>query len=186
MEIVKLAEFDIRKIVLPGDYGYCSEYYYEIIGSESEAGFRFELILKKRSEPYRKTWKEDESILDIYRKMICDKISLSAMIDNKPAGVLIAEKRDWNNSVWIEKLHVADEFKHKGVGSLMMKEFARLAGINGYRLIYLETQNTNYPAIQFYRKNGFDLSGIDLKLYDGKDNLNEVAIFMTKDLPQSG
>ncbi len=186
MEIVKLTEFDIRRIILPGNYGYCSEYHYEIKRSESESGLKFELNLTKRSEPYRKIWKEDESTLNIYRNMICDGMSLSAMIDNQPAGILIAEKREWNNSVWIEKLHVADEFKHRGVGSLMMKEFVRLAGMQNYRIIYLETQNTNYPAIQLYKKNGFEITGIDLKLYDGKENLNEVAIFMTKNLTQNG
>jgi ribosomal protein S18 acetylase RimI-like enzyme len=186
MEIVKLTEFDILRVVLPGDYGYCSEYYYDVIGSESESGYRFELILKKRSEPYRKIWKEDESTLNLYGKMIEEGISLSALVDNEPAGVLIAEKRDWNNSVWIEKLHVAEDYKHKGIGTLIVKEFARLAGTKGYRVIYLETQNTNYPAIQFYMKNGFDLTGLDMKLYDGEENMNEVAVYMTKDLTPSG
>ncbi len=182
MEIVKLAEFDVHKIVLPGDYGYCSEYYYDVIRSESESGFQFELILNKRNAPYRKIWKEDESTLNLYGKMIEEGISLSAMIDNQPTGVLIAEKREWNNSVWIEKLQVADEFRHKGVGSYMMREFAELAGMQSYRIIYLETQNTNYPAIQFCKKNGFEITGIDLKLYDGIENENEVAVFMTREL----
>ena len=182
MDIVRLAEFDLRRIVLPGDYGYLSDYQYEVISSESESGLSFELTLKKRSETYRKIWNEDESTLDIYRRMICDGISLSAMVDKKPAGVLIAEKRDWNNSVWIEKLHVADEFKQKGVGSLMMKEFELLEDLERSRIIYIETQNTNYPAIQFYRKNGFEITGIDVRLYDSKDDLNEAAVFMTKGL----
>lgn len=186
MEIKILAKCDAQEFTLPDNYGYESEYIYEVARSETDKEIEFKVVLQELSKPYKKIWNEDEATINRYKQMIEDGISLSVSTGNRTAGVLIAEKRDWNNSAYIEKLHVADEFKHKGVGSLMMKEFARLAGINGYRLIYLETQNTNYPAIQFYRKNGFDLSGIDLKLYDGKDNLNEVAIFMTKDLPQSG
>jgi streptothricin acetyltransferase len=51
----------------------------------------------------------------------------------------------------------------------------------GLRAIVCETQNTNVPAIDFYRHIGFTLEGIDLSFYTNDDYLNgEVAIFMKK------
>jgi ribosomal protein S18 acetylase RimI-like enzyme len=42
-----------------------------------------------------------------------------------------------------------------------------------------ETQNTNAPAIAFYRRVGFELDGIDLSYYSNEDvTQGEVALFM--------
>ena len=47
------------------------------------------------------------------------------------------------------------------------------------RVIVCETQNTNVPAIEFYRKVGFEIEGIDLSYYDMTE---EVAVFMKREL----
>lgn len=47
------------------------------------------------------------------------------------------------------------------------------------RIIVCETQNTNVPAIEFYRKVGFEIGGVDLSYYD---MIEEVAIFMKREL----
>ena len=182
MEIEILAICDAQKFTLPGSYGYESEYLYEVTRSEMETGIEFKLLLQKLCKPYKKIWIEDEATMNRYNLMIEDGISLSVSTGGKTAGVLIAEKRDWNNSAYIEKLHVADEFKRSGIGSSLINKFAQLTAERGFRIIHLETQNTNYPAIQFYRKNGFSITGLDMKLYDGVENKEEVAIYMTREL----
>lgn len=51
------------------------------------------------------------------------------------------------------------------------------------RIMVCETQNTNVPAIEFYRKVSFEVEGIDLSYYSNNDVTNgEVAIFMKKKL----
>lgn len=47
-------------------------------------------------------------------------------------------------------------------------------------LIRLETQNTNVPAVRFYREMGFSLDAIDLSLYFGSPGLEEVVCFFMK------
>ena len=48
-----------------------------------------------------------------------------------------------------------------------------------YRVITLETQNTNVPAIDFYLKMGFTFSGTDLFFYSNDDiGENEVMLRM--------
>ena len=50
-------------------------------------------------------------------------------------------------------------------------------------LIVCETQNYNVPAIEFYRKVGFEIEGIDLSYYSNRDMTEgEVAIFMKRKL----
>jgi ribosomal protein S18 acetylase RimI-like enzyme len=44
----------------------------------------------------------------------------------------------------------------------------------------LETQNTNVPAILFYRRQGFEIDGLQFSQYDGEPG--EQAVFMTDQL----
>jgi ribosomal protein S18 acetylase RimI-like enzyme len=45
----------------------------------------------------------------------------------------------------------------------------------------VETQNTNLPAIRFYRAVGFEIEAVDLSYYTNHDTLDgEVAIFMKR------
>jgi ribosomal protein S18 acetylase RimI-like enzyme len=48
----------------------------------------------------------------------------------------------------------------------------------GTRCIWLETSNLAWPAIQFYRKMGFELCGLDQSLYDPAGTSgNETALY---------
>jgi ribosomal protein S18 acetylase RimI-like enzyme len=49
----------------------------------------------------------------------------------------------------------------------------------------VETQNTNYPAIQFYQRYGFKLCGLDERLYDpATQSIEETALFFALDLQE--
>ena len=182
MDMKILAKCDAEKIILPGSYGYESEYIYESTRYELDSEISFKLLVRKLSKPYKKIWNEEEAVINRYKEMIGDGISILVSSGNRTAGVLIAEKRDWNNSAYIEKLQIADEFKRTGIGSRLITKFVQLTAERGYRIIHLETQNTNYPAIQFYLKNGFSVTGLDMKLYEGDESKDEVAIYMAREL----
>ena len=54
------------------------------------------------------------------------------------------------------------------------------------RCVWLETQNVNYPAIQFYRRAGFAFCGFDTSLYDPNDLIMEdVALFFARPVSES-
>ncbi|WP_294201771.1 N-acetyltransferase [uncultured Chryseobacterium sp.] len=65
------------------------------------------------------------------------------------------------------------------MGKMLIKNVNRRARELQCRIVETETQNTNYPAIQFYRKAGFAITGINTKLYD---NSTETAVFMSFEL----
>ena len=55
------------------------------------------------------------------------------------------------------------------------------------RCLWLETQNVNYPAVQFYLKMGFRLCGLDETLYQPDDPQllpGEMALYFARDLPR--
>ena len=50
-----------------------------------------------------------------------------------------------------------------------------------------ETQNTNVPAIHFYRSVGFELEGVDLSYYANDDFPDgQIAVFMKKRVEEGG
>jgi ribosomal protein S18 acetylase RimI-like enzyme len=92
----------------------------------------------------------------------------------------------WNDRAEIEGLTVSGNFRGQGVGRLLIQALdERAHQERSARCLWLETQNINYPAVQFYRRLGFGLCGLDETLYrPGLPGMvpGEVAIYFSRDL----
>jgi ribosomal protein S18 acetylase RimI-like enzyme len=92
----------------------------------------------------------------------------------------------WNDRAEIEGLTVSGRFRGQGIGrSLIQAVDERARKERSARCLWLETQNINYPAVQFYRRLGFEMCGLDETLYrPGMPGLvpGEVAIYFSRDL----
>jgi ribosomal protein S18 acetylase RimI-like enzyme len=78
---------------------------------------------------------------------------------------------------------VAQPCQRQGIGRRLMEALAVRATEAGLRVMVCETQNTNLPAIDFYRSVGFEIEGVDLSYYSNRDLIEgEVAIFMKRKL----
>jgi len=64
---------------------------------------------------------------------------------------------------------VREEFRNKGIGTLLIKYAVKLCKEKRARMLVLETQSCNVPAINFYLKHGFDLIGFDTAAYSNED-----------------
>ncbi len=99
--------------------------------------------------------------------------------DGSIIAFLEFDTEEWNNRLIMTQLLVKEECRGKGVGRLLMdfvKDFARR---EDYRVITLETQNTNVPAIDFYLKCGFVFCGTNIFFYSNDDiGENEVMLEM--------
>jgi ribosomal protein S18 acetylase RimI-like enzyme len=62
-----------------------------------------------------------------------------------------------------------------------MDSVVAFAVAEGSRCVWLETQASNYPAIQFYRRLGFGLCGLDERFYGPASP--DTALFFARDLP---
>jgi ribosomal protein S18 acetylase RimI-like enzyme len=64
---------------------------------------------------------------------------------------------------------VDPRFRSAGIGSCFIERAKTEARAKDARLIVLETQSCNVPAIRFYLKHGFDLIGFDIASYTNED-----------------
>jgi ribosomal protein S18 acetylase RimI-like enzyme len=92
----------------------------------------------------------------------------------------------WNDRARIEHIYVSRPFRGRGVGrSLLDALTVHAHRIPSARCLWLETQNVNYPAVQFYLRMGFRLCGLDETLYHPADPYlvaDEVALYFARDL----
>ncbi len=182
IEINKLTEFNSKQLLSFGHIGYKSNAVYKLEqnSSDNEIVFVFKYI--KLECPYIKTYLTNDTVIATYTRIISEGNSFGAYDKQRLVGVVIAEKREWNNSLWIELILVAERERGKGIGASLLKKLIQNASNKNIRVISLETQNTNVPAINFYRKNGFEISGLNINLYKDLESKDEIAIYMTKTL----
>jgi ribosomal protein S18 acetylase RimI-like enzyme len=60
-------------------------------------------------------------------------------------------------------------FRRKGIGTLLVDHAIELSKKRGARMLVVETQSCNVPAVNFYVKHGFELIGFDVAAYSNKD-----------------
>jgi GNAT superfamily N-acetyltransferase len=58
-------------------------------------------------------------------------------------------------SGWIEELYVLPEFRERGIGSLLVAEFIRVASALGWLAIDLEIDSGHRRAVSLYERHGF-------------------------------
>jgi ribosomal protein S18 acetylase RimI-like enzyme len=102
--------------------------------------------------------------------------------DGEVIGFGQVEYEAWNRRARIAHLYVSAPHRGRGAGTALLQALARRASSWEARCIWLETQNVNYPAVQFYLRQGFRLCGLDETLYDPQALPGEVALFLARDL----
>jgi streptothricin acetyltransferase len=163
--------------------GYTSSARYRASKSEGPERTTFTLEWEMLPAPYVKHWDSDEEELARYQEIATEGHSLAAYEADRQVALALCEPRRWNGTLWIWEFHVAESHRRHGIGRRLMDTVAVLARQDGFRALGLETQNTNTPAITFYRAVGFEIDAIDLSLYTNTDATDgEVAIFMKRKL----
>lgn len=182
IQIAKLSQIsreDLRRLVS----GYTSSEKYIVSKLEDEQHTQITLELAPLEPPFVKRFGRDDELERQYDDLLPQGLSLGAYDGSYLAGIAIAEKREWNKTLWLWELHVEPDYQRQGIGSRLVHGLVRLAENNECRLIACETQNTNVPAIRFYRKMGFEIEGVDLSYYTNQDMSDyEVAITMKRKL----
>ena len=164
--------------------GYTSDSRYTVHYHDSASHTTFELALAKLDQLYIKVYDHfDDEIVQRYAQILENKFSFGAFADNRLVGILIGEPQHWNRSVTVWEFHVAETHRRQGIGRRLMEAVVAQAKRANLRSLVCETQNTNAPAIQAYRKLGFRVEGVDISYYSNQDYPDgEVAIFMKRRL----
>ena len=170
-----LSEQDYLRLVS----GFTSLMRYAVQKTESLEQTTFTLELQTLEQPYHKHWEMIPAELECYNNYLSGGFSSGAYKDAYLVAIAVAEPRWWNKTLWVWEFHVEEGWRGQGIGQQLMQTLAEQARAAGLRALVCETQSTNVPAIQFYRKAGFEIEGIDLSYYTNHDALDgEVAIFM--------
>jgi ribosomal protein S18 acetylase RimI-like enzyme len=89
----------------------------------------------------------------------------------------------WNHRTELWHLYIDAARRGEGIGRQLVESIVIAAQAAGMRAVWLETSNLAYPAIQFYRRLGFALCGLDISLYDPTGaGAGETALYFARDL----
>ena len=184
IEIKKLTHLSLELLKTFGDKAYSSDFIYEISRNDLDNVISFKMNLLKQEKTFVKFWPASDIINNDLERKLNQNNSFGSYETDKLTGFVINDFRKWNNSLWIEMILVKEDCRTRGAGSLLLKATEELAIEKKIRMIELETQNTNVPAIKFYKKNGYEFTGLNISLYDPAVIKDETAIFMSKNIQQ--
>ncbi len=143
----------------------------------------FELWETTVEPPLYKSYRKYEHTLEaVEAKLNCVDGGYVALADGQVAGMVLLAVEEWRSVTRIEDIIVGRQFRRYGIGSLLLSCASDWARNRGCWAIVLETQNVNYPAIQFYLRNGLEVWSINQHFYPPGLVEHEVAIFMGKKL----
>jgi ribosomal protein S18 acetylase RimI-like enzyme len=184
---------EIRPLLQPDDAlitslirGYTSSLAYRVSRSEGPDYSCLQLDLVRLEQPTTKRYPSpDAATLRFYRDAASQGYSFGAYDHERCAGLALTGLQAWNASLILHEFHIDPDYQRQGIGQRLMRELIAHATVSRrVRCIAAETQSSNVPAIQFYRRMGFVLDGIDLSYYTNEDVARgEVAVFMKKHLP---
>lgn len=140
----------------------------------------------------RKGEKKDAAQISEIEKMCFSGFSseetvLKEMENNKWATYIVAQINEgiigyvgfWSviDSCDINNIAVLPDYRGLGVGTLLMEEVIRLAGVSRVEKIMLEVRSSNAAAMELYKKAGFKEVAVRKAYYE--DN-GEDAIIMSR------
>lgn len=166
-------EVDLKRLS-DFDASFSTEYIYRLLIKEMSV----EIKEEKLAAPLHKTYS-----LDFIKQDIAEaEFAVVAEIKETIAGFATAKYEEWNNRAVLTGIFVATENKGKGIGRTLIEAAIDYAKTKSARCLFVETQNINYPAIQFYRKMSFEFCGFDTALYNSANIPNEIALYFCKNL----
>ena len=180
IELKTLNEFraaDVERLVP----GYTSHEKYRVTRTEAPDEVTFALKRVALDQPYVKVFPPEAYLYPMYAEYVAAGTSLGAYDGEALVGIAIAEAQTWNRTLWIWEFGVQEEYRRERIGLRMMDELAERSRAAGLRIMVVETQNTNGPAIRFYQRAGFHFDALDLTFYSNNDALDdEIALFLKR------
>ena len=115
---------------------------------------KFHTILQQKKNEY---WALENFLQELPDKF---QLSLHATINKILVGYIIASSK--NDTAYIHKFFVDKEYQGYKIGNRLLNRFYEISGILNFKRIELSVERDNLPAIKFYQKNGFIISGFRL------------------------
>lgn len=135
----------------------------------------FSLIEETRIPPITKRYEVTITQKDVGNALVAIAACEGAVL----FGFAAVKEEAWNRRAVLTDFYIQPGVRRRGLGRKMMEEvFLGIAEASA-RVLWVETQNVNLPAIEFYRSVGFEVCGFDSSLY-GDPHSKEVAVYLSK------
>ncbi len=106
---------------------------------------------------------------------------LIAERDARVAGVAALSHDVADRRALVRHLYVDRAYRGQGIGRALMEAMVVRAEQWQVRCVWLETQDVNYAAIQFYQRARFQWCGLDLSLDERNGSItDEAAVFFMR------
>jgi len=154
---------------------------------DSEQGpsaISFKLVETPVDPPIYKNFFADNNVTveDVKARLSEAEGGYVAVADGQIAAVVLLHVEEWRSVVRIDELLVGHQYRRYGVGSLLLNCASDWARERGCWAIVIEAQNNNFPALQFYLRNGLEIWGINRNFYPPGPTSHEIAILMGKQI----
>jgi ribosomal protein S18 acetylase RimI-like enzyme len=126
--------------------------------------WKAEVVKKAFPEPFKKTFQSR-----FYESFVEEPRVFAAKVNEQQAGWIELGYQNWNNTMRVWEFLVKEGYRRKGIGTQLMNQAVKIAKEKDARLLVLETQSCNMPAIDFYLNYGFELIGFDTAAYSNND-----------------
>jgi len=175
LEEVRIVELTKNDPSLPKlSYRYVTAGYFDVSVVREKGSWKIGLTQKPLEQPL-----ENGFTGTLFEEHIEEPRAFAAVLNDEQVGWVEIGYEKWNNRMRVWEFLVKDEYRRKGVGTLLMSYAVRVAREKGARMLVLETQSCNVAAIDFYIKQGFNLIGFDSAAYSNTDvEKKEVRIEM--------
>ena len=143
---------------------YSTTSYYDLSIVREPEAWKIELVLKLLEAPLKKSYTGT-----LFEEYLEEPRVFAAVLNGNRVGWIKLGYEKWNNRMCVWEFLVEEEFQRMGIGRLLMSFAAKVAKEKGARMLVLETQSCNVPAIAFYLKQGFNLIRFDSAAYSNED-----------------
>jgi ribosomal protein S18 acetylase RimI-like enzyme len=102
-------------------------------------------------------------------------MALMAEHDDAPVALLVARPDLARGTYSVVDVRIDFEHRREGLGTALVFQVIAAARMQEIRAVSAETVTNNFPAIQLFRKLGFELSGVDTRYKTNHDVVKESA-----------
>jgi ribosomal protein S18 acetylase RimI-like enzyme len=171
---VRIVELSSKECPVQLHYEYVSHSYYDVRLWRDKDSWKAELVKKTFSKPFKKTFRSR-----FFESFVEEPTVFAAKIGEQQVGWIEVGYHKWNNTMRVWEFLVKEEYRRRGLGTLLMNQAVKNAKEKDARLLVLETQSCNMSAIDFYLNYGFELIGFDTAAYSNNDvDTKEVRLEM--------
>lgn len=145
-------------------FKYITKEHYGVAVFRKKDGWEIKLVLGALPEPIEKRFEGG-----LFQDFVDELRVFAAELEDKQLGWIELGFQEWNNRMRIWELLVKEGFRRKGIGTLLVDHAVKRSKRRVARMLVVETQSCNIPAINFYLKHGFELVGFDVAAYSNED-----------------